>query len=96
MGVQPCLPYYMSLLIHVEFLNNTIMCTVINEGATASIMYLSCWKGLGFPTLSQSANMLTSFDGQSFQPHGILPSLEVQLGGKTVAFEVEVVGVPLD
>ena len=29
LGIQPCLSYYMSLLIHVECLNNTIMHTVI-------------------------------------------------------------------
>ena len=40
--------------------------------------------------------MLISFDGRSFQPHGILPSLKVHLGGKTVAIKVEVVDAPLD
>ena len=40
--------------------------------------------------------MLTAFDGRSFQPHGILPSLEVQFGGKIVTIEVEVVDAPLD
>ena len=40
--------------------------------------------------------MLTDFDGRSFQPHGILPSLKFQLGGKTIAIEVEVVDAPLD
>ena len=40
--------------------------------------------------------MLTAFDGRSFRPHGILPSLKVHLGGKTVAIEVEVVDAPLD
>ena len=59
-------------------------------------MSLSCWKGLGSPELSQSATMLNAFDGRSFWPHGILPSLKVQLGGKTVAIEVEVVDAPLD
>ena len=96
MGVYPHLPYYVSLLIHVECLNNTIMRTVIDEGATTSMMSLSCWKGLGSPMLSQSSNMLTTFDGRSFQPHGILASLEVQLGGKTVVIEVEVVDAPLN
>ena len=72
------------------------MCTVIDEGTATFVMSLSCWKGLGSPTLSQSANMLTTFDGRSFWPHGILPSLEVQLGGKKVAIEVEVVDAPLD
>ena len=96
MGVQPFLPYYMSLLIHVECLNNTIMCTIIDEGVVASVMSLSCWKGLGSPKLSQSATMLIAFNGRSFHLHKILPSFKVQLGGKTVAIEVEVVNAPLD
>jgi hypothetical protein len=40
--------------------------------------------------------MLTTFDSHSFCPHGILPSFSVQLGGKMVEVEVEVVDVPLD
>ena len=95
-GFQPLFPYYVSLLVHAECVNNTIKCTVIDEGAAASVMSLSCWKGLGSPTLSKLGNMLTAFDGRSFQLHDILPSLEVQLGGKTIAIEVEVVDVPLD
>ena len=86
----------MSLLIHVECLNMIVNCTVIDEGANASMMSLSCWKGLGSHELSQSATMLTNFDGRSFQPYGILPSLEVQLGWKTIAIEVKVVDAPLD
>ena len=37
--------------------------TVIDEGAAASMMSLSCWKGLGSPELSKSTTMLTDFDG---------------------------------
>jgi hypothetical protein len=40
--------------------------------------------------------MLTSFDGHSFRPHGILPTFLVQLGGKTVEVDVEVVDAPLN
>jgi hypothetical protein len=40
--------------------------------------------------------MLTAFDGHSFHPHGILPTFPVQLGGKMVEVEVEVVDAPLD
>ena len=96
MGLKPRLRYYVSLLIHVECLNMTVKHTVIDEGATTFVMSLSCWKGLGSPMLYQSATMLTDFDGRSFQPHMIIPSLEVQLGGKTVVIEVEVVDAPLD
>ena len=86
----------MSLLIHVECLNMTVKRTVIDKGATVSVMPSSCWKGLGSPELSKSATMLTAFDGRSFRPHGILPSLKVHLGGNTIAIEVKVVDVPLD
>ena len=69
---------------------------MIDEVTAPSMISLSCWKGLGSPELSQSANMLTAFDGRSFRPHEIIPSLKVHLGGKTVAIEVEVVDAPLD
>ena len=95
-GLKPLLPYYVSLLIHVQCLNMTIKRTVIDEGVATSVMSLSCWKGLGSPELSKSATMLTAFDGRSFRPHGILPSLKVCLGGKTIAIEVEVVDAHLD
>ena len=36
------------------------------------------------------------FDGRSFRPHGILPSLKVRLEGNTIAIEVDVVDAPLD
>ena len=64
------------------------MRTIIDEGTGTSMMPLACWKGLGSPTLSKYANMLTAFDERLFRTHGILPSLEVQLGGNTVVIEV--------
>ena len=73
-----------------------VKCIVIDEDAAASVMSLSCWKGLGSLELSQSTTMLTAFDGRYFWPHRILPSLKVQLGGKTVAIEVKVVDAPLN
>ena len=36
---------------------------MIDKGAAASVMSLSCWKGLGSPELSKSTTMLTTFDG---------------------------------
>ena len=59
-------------------------------------MSLSYWKGLGSPELSKSVTMLTAFYGRSFRPQGILPSIKVHLGGKTIAIEVEVVDATLD
>ena len=53
-GLQPHLPYYVSLLIHLQCLNMTVKRTVIDEGDAAS---LSCWKGLGSPELSKLETM---------------------------------------
>jgi hypothetical protein len=82
--------------IHAEYSNYTIKHVVVDEGVATCVMSLVCWKALGSSTLSKSSNMLTSFDGHSFHPHGILPTFLVQLGGKTVEVEVEVVDAPLD
>jgi len=40
--------------------------------------------------------MLKSFDGRSYTPYGILNNLQVELGGKTVEIEVEVIDGNLD
>ena len=40
--------------------------------------------------------MLKVFDGHTFQPHGIIPSLSVELGGENIVIEVEVVDALLD
>ena len=68
---------------------------MIDEGAAASVISLACWKGLGSPELSKSTTMLTTFDGRSFHPHDILPSLKVHLGGKNVAIESRCLMHPL-
>jgi hypothetical protein len=69
---------------------------VVDEGASTCVMSLVCWKAIGQPILSPSPTLLMDFDGHSFRPHGIIPSFPMQLGGKTVCVEVEVVDAPLD
>jgi hypothetical protein len=81
--VKPRLPYHVAFQIHVEYSKYTIKRVVLDEGTSTCVMSLVCWKALGSPTLSKSSKMLTSFDGHSFHPHGILPAFPVQLGGKT-------------
>lgn len=36
------------------------------------------------------------FDGNTFRPHGVIPSLLVELGGKTILVEVEFIDARLD
>ena len=49
--VHPSFPYHVALLVHMECINNTIKCIVIDEGAVDFVMSLVICKGLGSPTL---------------------------------------------
>jgi hypothetical protein len=59
-------------------------------------MSLAYWKGLKSPTLNKSPMMLRAFDRRGFHPHGLLQSLAIQLGGKTITVDVNVVDAPLN
>jgi hypothetical protein len=98
--LKPRLPYHVAFQIVVAYPTKTfrwnIFCTVVDEGASTCVMSLACWKAIGQPILSLSPTLLTTFDGRSFRPHGIIHSFPMQLGGKTVCIEVEVVNASLD
>jgi hypothetical protein len=98
--LKPYLPYHVVFYIVVAYtkktFNQNIFCTVVDEGASTCVMSLVCWKAIGQPILSLSPTLLTAFDIHSFQPHGIIPSFPMQLGGKTVCVEVEVLDVSLE
>ena len=59
-------------------------------------MYLSCWRAIGSPEINRSPTTLKDFDGHIFQPYGLLPSLQVEMGVKPISIHVEVVDAPLD
>jgi hypothetical protein len=98
--LKPCLPYHVGFQIVVahpmKIVTQNIFCTVVDKGASTCIMLLACSKAIGQTSLSPSPTLLTVFDDHSFRPHGIVPSFPVQLGGKTVCVEVEVVDAPLN
>jgi hypothetical protein len=99
-NLKPRLPYHVAFQIVVahpmkNFTRN-IFHGVIDEGTSTCVMSLACWKAIGQPIFSPSPTLLTTFDGHSFRPHGIIPSFTVQLGGKTMCVEVEVVDAPLN
>ena len=95
-GYDPQLPAQLAFLIQVKALNKTVHRTIIDEGASTCIMSMSCWKTLGSPTLSRSSTTLKAFDGRTYTPYGILSNLQVELGGKTVEVDVEVIDGNLD
>jgi hypothetical protein len=98
--LKPRFPYHVAFQIVVAHPTKNftwnIFRTVVDEGASTCVMSLACWKAIGQPKLSPSPTLLTTFDGRSFRPHGIIPSFPVQLEGKTIYVEVEVVDAPLD
>jgi hypothetical protein len=98
--LKPHLPYHIAFQIVVAHPTKTftqnIFRTVVDEGASTCVMSLACWKAIGQPVLSPLPTLLTAFDGHSFQSHGIIPSFPMQLGGKTMCIEVEVVDASLD
>jgi hypothetical protein len=68
---------------------------MVNGGALTCIMSISCWKAFGSHKINTSATLLKEFDGQMFQSHGIITALPIELGGKTVSVDVEVVEIPI-
>ena len=70
--------------------------TIINEGASVSIISSTTWKALGSPSLLPEMRNLTGFDKGTNRPLGILPNVPITLRGKTVHMNVVVVQGPLD
>jgi len=95
-GYTPQLQAQLAFLIQVKDLNKLIHRTIVDEGASICIMLMSCCKTLGSPPLSRSPTTLKAFDSHTYTPCGILSNLQIELGGKTVTVEVEVVDRPLD
>ena len=91
----PCSPHQMAFQISVIVKNKCIFHIVVDEGVYTCIMSLKCWKSLGSPTLNQSSTILKAFDGRGFHPYGILQDLPIEVEGKTVNLDVEVVDAPL-
>ena len=90
------LPHKITFQIITKVLRKKVFRTILDEGASTSVLSLSCWKAIGSPELVTSPTTLKAFDERGFQPHGLIPTLSVELGGKIVSIQVEVVDAPLD
>ena len=69
--------------------------TIIDEGASVSILSSIAWKALGSPALLPEMRNLTGFDKGTSRPLGILPNVPITLKGTTVQMNVMVVQGPL-
>jgi len=70
--------------------------TIIDEGATVSILSSIAWEALGLPSLLPEMRNLTGFDKGTSRLLGILPNLPITLRRKIVHMNVMVVQGPLD
>jgi hypothetical protein len=79
--LKPRLPYHVPFHIVVahpmKTFTRNIFCTVVDKGTLTFIMSLSCWKAIGQTILYPSPTLLTTFDGRSFRPHGIILSFSM-------------------
>ena len=82
------IPHKLTFQIIMKVVGKKVFRTLLDEGASTSVLSLSCWKAIGSPELVTSPTTLKSFDGRGFHPHGLITSLSVELGGKNVSIQV--------
>jgi hypothetical protein len=54
------------------------------------------WKKLGSLELVPSSITLRAYDGRPSSPEGIFQNVPIELGGKTILIDIEVIDTPLD
>ena len=89
-------PHQLASYISSKVFGRKVHQTVLDEGASTSVLSIACWRAICSPELTKSPTRLKAFDGRGFQPHGLLLGISVDIGGKTVSIQVEVVDAPLD
>jgi hypothetical protein len=87
----PHLPSHIPFQITVQVRGRDVPQTLIDEGASVSILSSVAWYALGCPQIAPVTQNLLSFRRRTSQPLGILPQFPVTLGGKTVFIDVMVV-----
>ena len=90
------LPHKLAFQIITKVVRKKVFRTILDEGSSTLVLSLSCWKAIGSPKLVTSTTTLKAFGGWGFQPHGLISALVVDLGGKTISIQVEVVDTLLD
>src|ERR1700686_3893612 len=70
--------------------------TIIDDGASVSILSSTAWKALGSPSLLPEMRNMTGFDKGTSRPLGILPNVPITLRRKTIHMNMMVVQGPLD
>jgi hypothetical protein len=93
---EPCLPTLVAFQILVKFWNITVHRCIIDEGASTCIMSKVVWHKLNSTEIVPSAITLRAYDGRPSSPEGIFQNFPIELGGKTILIDIEVIDDSLD
>jgi hypothetical protein len=76
--------------------NTTVYRCIIDEGASTYIISKDVWWKIGSPALVPSTITLRAYDGQPTSSIGICQNVPIELGGKTILIDIEVIDAQLD
>jgi len=93
---RPRLPASIPFQIIVQAYKMVMVGTIIEEGASVSILSSIAWEALGSPSLLPEMRNLTGFDKGTSRPLGILPNVPITLRSKAIHMNIMVVQGPLD
>lgn len=93
---EPCLPPSVAFQVPITINNVTIHRCIIDEGACTYVMSALLWKKLGSPELQLYTITLCAYDGHPCHPERFYQNIPIQLAGKQVLIDVEVVDALLD
>jgi hypothetical protein len=93
---EPRLPAAVAIQIPVKIQNITVHRCIIDEGASTCIMSKTVWQKLGSLDLLPSAITLRAYDGRPSSPEGLFQNVPIELGGKTILIDIEVIDAQLD
>jgi hypothetical protein len=93
---EPRLPTLVAIQIPVKIGNIIVHWCIIDEGASTCIMSKTVWQKLGSPELIPSAITLRAYDGRPSSPEGLFQNVPIELRGKTILIDIEVIDAPLD
>jgi hypothetical protein len=93
---EPRLPAQVAFQIPVKIWNTTIYRCIIDEGASTCIMSKHVWQKIGSPELVPSTITLRAYDGRPTSSAGLCQNVPIELGGKTILIDIEVIDAQLD
>jgi hypothetical protein len=93
---RPCLSSCIPFKIIVQVYGRDVPQTLIDEGASVSILSSIAWQALGCPQFVPVTQNLLAFNRRTSHPLRFLPQFLITLGGKIVFIDVMVVHDPLD